>query len=524
MMPETFLAQFGHIADAPNGVQKLRALILDLAVRGKLVEQDPNDEPASELLKRIKVEKENHAKAQRRGGRKYKSEPITEDEIPFALPEGWEWSRFGAVYSLEYGDNLPAVKRSNTGEYPVYGSNGIVGSHFESFVDSPCIVVGRKGSAGALNLSLSDGCCVTDVAYYCVPPRELDIIFSFKLFHTLGLDIMGKGIKPGLNRNEVYGLLLPVPPFAEQKRIVAKVDQLMRLCDRLEAQQKRRVEIQGKATASSLNALVNSADAEAFAANWRRIATRFDHLIDSRKTLKALRATILDLAVRGKLVPQDPNDEPASELLKRIKVEKENHAKAQRRRGRKDKSASLSEDELPFELPDGWEWSRFGEVYLLEYGDNLPAIKRSNTGEYPVYGSNGIVGSHFKSFVNSPCIVVGRKGSAGALNLSLSDGCCVTDVAYYCIPPRELDIIFSFKLFHTLGLDILGKGIKPGLNRNEVYELLIPLPPLAEQKRIVARVDQLMAVCNRLDAQLQVRESTGEKLATSFTHHLLAAA
>jgi type I restriction enzyme S subunit len=200
-------------------------------VRGKLVEQDHNDEPAGELLKRIRAEKSKKGTALSRD---------LPHELPFALPPGWSVAHFGDVYSLEYGDNLPAEKRSNTGEYPVYGSNGIVGSHFECFVRSPCIIVGRKGSAGALNLSLTEGCCVTDVAYYCIPPSGLDLAFSFKMFHTLGLDSLGKGVKPGLSRNEVYVLPIAIPPFAEQHRIVAKVDELMVLCDQLEAALKER--------------------------------------------------------------------------------------------------------------------------------------------------------------------------------------------------------------------------------------------------------------------------------------------
>lgn len=146
------------LAGAPNGIKKLRELILELAVRGKLVPQDPNDEPANELLKRIAEEKARLVAE----GKIKKQKPlagIEEEEKPFELPSGWVWRRFGEVFSLEYGDNLPADKRSNTGEYPVYGSNGVVGTHSNCFVDSPCIVVGRKGSAGALNLCLSTGCC-----------------------------------------------------------------------------------------------------------------------------------------------------------------------------------------------------------------------------------------------------------------------------------------------------------------------------------------------------------------------------
>ncbi len=226
MNPAQLLAHFDRISEAPDAVARLRRFILDLAVRGKLVEQDPEEEPAAELLKRIQVGKTKKAPSHA---------PIVPSGLLFELPPGWAFARFGDVYSLEYGDNLPAEKRTNTGEYPVYGSNGVVGSHFECFVNSPCIVVGRKGSAGALNLSQTNGCCVTDVAYYCTPPSGLDMAFSFKLFHTLGLDALGKGVKPGLSRSEAYLLPIAIPPLAEQHRIVAKVDELMALCDQLKA-------------------------------------------------------------------------------------------------------------------------------------------------------------------------------------------------------------------------------------------------------------------------------------------------
>lgn len=207
--------------------------------------------------------------------------------------------------------------------------------------------------------------------------------------------------------------------------------------------------------------------------------------------------------MQGKLVPQDQKDQPASELLKEIEVERKRLVKEGKIK-KQDALPPIKPEEIPYDVSKGWAWVRFGKIYSLEYGDNLPADKRSNSGEFPVYGSNGIVGTHNVAFVKSPCIVVGRKGSAGALNLSQADGCCVTDVAYYCIPPTGLDLFFSFKLFQTLGLDSLGKGIKPGLNRNEAYELLVAIPPLSEQHRIVAKIDQLMALCDKLRALYRV--------------------
>jgi len=156
------------------GVNKLRDLILELAMRGQLVPQDPDDEPASVVLKNIAKEKVLLAQE----GELPRTEPLSpvrEDEKRFNLPTGWAWIRFGNIFELEYGNNLPEAKRTNTGEYPVYGSNGVVGTHDSYCVDSPCIVVGRKGSAGALNLSLSDRCWVTDVAYSVIPPTGLDL-------------------------------------------------------------------------------------------------------------------------------------------------------------------------------------------------------------------------------------------------------------------------------------------------------------------------------------------------------------
>ena len=327
------------------GIKKLRELILELAVRGKLVPQDPNDEPANELLKRIQTKKP-----------KTLSE-LTLEDYSFQLPAGWVNVSFGNIFFLEYGDNLPAEKRSNTGEYPVYGSNGIVGSHNECFVKSPCIVVGRKGSAGALNLSLTPGCCVTDVAYYCIPPNALDLNYVFKLFQTLKLDSLGKGIKPGLNRNEAYLLQVSIPPLAEQHRIVAKVDELMALCDQMEQQQTDHIAAHQTLVQTLLDTLSQAADAMEFEQAWSRIADHFDTLFTTESSIDQLKQTLLQLAVMGKLVPQDPDDEPACELLTKIAKE---HGKTGKGRTAKNKpEMDLSQKA---NLPVGWEVALFQDI------------------------------------------------------------------------------------------------------------------------------------------------------------------
>ncbi len=349
-----------------TGIKKLRELILELAVRGKLVPQDPSDEPASVLLERIAVEKTRLVKEGKI--KKPKALPeISEEEKPFELPEGWAWIRFGNIYELEYGDNLPQPMRTNSGEYPVFGSNGVVGTHNVPSVYSPCIVIGRKGSAGALNLNDSAGCWVTDVAYSCVPPFGVDIRFAFKQMHTFGLDSLGKGIKPGLNRNEAYVLVVALPPLAEQHRIVAKVDELMALCDQLELRSESQLAAHQTLVETLLATLTDSTDADELAQNWARLSTHFDTLFTTEASIDALKQTIMQLAVMGKLVPQDPSDEPASALLARIAAEKAQLVKEKKIKKEKPLPA-ISEDEKPFELPQGWEWVRLGSLYSFLNG------------------------------------------------------------------------------------------------------------------------------------------------------------
>lgn len=348
------------------GIKKLRELILELAVRGKLVPQDPNDEPASELLKRIAAEKAELVKQ----GKIKKQNPlpeISEDEKPFELPEGWEWVRFGNIYEMEYGDNLPQGKRTNTGEYNVYGSNGVVGTHNVACVNSPCIIIGRKGSAGALNLSLNPGCWVTDVAYSTIPPILMNLNFVYLQFHTLGLDSLGKGIKPGLNRNDAYDLAVAIPPQNEQEHIVLKVNELMVFCDLLEHQSLTSLDAHQQLVESLLITLTDSQNAEELAENWARISQRFDTLFTTEASIDALKQTILQLAVMGKLVPQDPNDEPASELLKRIEQEKAQLMKEGKIKKQKP-LATVSEEEKPFESPEGWKWCRFEDIVDIQSG------------------------------------------------------------------------------------------------------------------------------------------------------------
>jgi type I restriction enzyme, S subunit len=523
------------IAAAPAGIQKLRGLILELAVRGKLVPQDPNDEPASELLKRIA-----------RDG----SPDVGENEQPFAIPDTWKWVRFDALFSLEYGDNLPAPKRTNTGEFPVYGSNGIVGSHSKCCVTQPCIVVGRKGSAGALNLCLHSGCWVTDVAYYCIPPAGIDLGFCFKLFHTLGLDDLGKGIKPGLSRSEAYEIPVAIPPLAEQRRIVAKVDELMALCDRLEAEQTDAGAVHARLVATLLGTLTQSADAADLAANCQRLAEHFDTLFTTEASLDALKQTILQLAVMGKLVPQDPNDEPASELLKRIAKERARLETEGARRKLKP-VLPVGDEEQALSLPSGWKWSRFSayaiDVSTGPFGSMLhqadyvlggiPLVNPSHMIGGRIVPENHVAVAEAKAMelsnyrLQDGDIVMARRGEVGrtALVTRNEDGWLCGTGSFVIRLASEAPRRFIVMLFRAasvrryLGDEAVGTTMV-NLNHGILNNMPVAIPPLAEQHRIVAKVDELMALVDRLKADLAESRTQQERLAATLIETALQAA
>jgi len=235
--------------------------------------------------------------------------------------------------------------------------------------------------------------------------------------------------------------------------------------------------------------------------------------------IKKLRQAILQEAIEGKLtadwrvknpIEKGNPDFDAAALLATIKAEKQKLI-AEGKIKKEKPLAPINPDDVPFALPDGWVWVRLGEIIKMIYGDGLTKINYKTDGKYPVYGSNGIVGYYDEYLTDKRTIIVGRKGSAGALNISNKPS-WTTDVAYYIEEIKNINFYFLHYLLKFLRLEKLGKGIKPGINRNEVYDLIISLPPLAEQNVIVERVDRLLASVNALEQQVQERKTYAEQL------------
>ena len=362
---------------SPHGMKKLRELILELAVRGKLVPQDPNDEPASLLLEKIAKEKARLIKE----GKIKKQKPfpkIGEDERPFGLPVGWEWTRLGNVIEFVNGFAFKSSDFSNTGVGIVKIGDiqsGKIVTASMSRVDKAVVadlddsLMVNKGemliamsgaTTGKLGFNTTSEVFyinqrVGKISPYCFQIRFLYYPLTTKIAENLAKS-MGSAI-PNLSTAQIKDIVFALPPLAEQHRIVAKVDELMALCDQLEQQQTDNNATHQTLVETLLATLTNAADQREFAEAWERIANHFDTLFTTEQSLDHLKQTILQLAVMGKLVPQDPNDEPASILLEKIAREKARLIKDGKIKKQKPLTV-IAEDEMPFKLPKGWHFIR----------------------------------------------------------------------------------------------------------------------------------------------------------------------
>ncbi|HCL5072675.1 TPA: restriction endonuclease subunit S [Salmonella enterica] len=367
------------------GIKKLRELILELAVRGKLVPQDPNDEPASELLKRIAAEKAELVKQ----GKIKKPKPlpeISEEEKPFELPEGWEWVQISEI-GHDWGQKTPD-------EDFTYIDVGSINKEY-GIIEEPSILSAKDAPSRARKIVQKGTVIYSTVRPYLLNIAIIESVFSpepiastaFAIIHPYTamnanfiyyylrspvfinyVESCQTGVAyPAINDKQFFSGIIAVPPSSEQARITKKIKELMSLCDQLEQHSLTSLDVHQQLVETLLTTLTDSQNADELAENWARISEHFDTLFTTEATIDALKQTILQLAVMGKLVPQDPNDEPASELLKRIAQEKAQLVKDGKIKKQKP-LPPISDEEKPFELPDGWEWCLFEDVVDIQSG------------------------------------------------------------------------------------------------------------------------------------------------------------
>lgn len=544
------------------GIKKLRELILELAVRGKLVPQDPNDEPASELLKRIAAEKAELVKQ----GKIKKQKPlpeISEEEKPFELPEGWEWVTFSHL-GYFFGGKTPSKMKDEYwgGTIPWVTpkdmkTNLIVDS--EDKVTPLALEDGlTKVSPGSILFVARSGILrrifpVAITSIECTVNQDIKVLSPFFSDISYYILLMMNGFERYIIENltktgtTVESLLFEdfishpfmIPPFAEQNRILSTVKKLMSLCDQLEQQSLTTLDAHQQLVETLLGTLTDSQNAEELAENWARISEHFDTLFTTEASVDALKQTILQLAVMGKLVPQDPNDEPASELLKRIAQEKAQLVKEGKIKKQKP-LPPISDEEKPFELPEGWEWCRLNDISSkitdgdhktpprIAEGYKLLSAKNIRDG-YLDYNNCDYISAIDYEKSRERCLpekgdllIVSVGGTIGRSSLikDCSDFALVRSVAIIkplLIEPEYLKLTMDSKLLQSMIHSHKRGGAQPCLYLGEISKFLFPTPPLAEQRNIVNKVSILMEKCRFLFLGLQSAQQTQLHLADALT-------
>ena len=561
------LSNLNLLATAPGGVARLRELILTLAVQGKLLPQDPQDEPARVLLQAIRAEKDR-LMAEGKIKRDKPLAAIAEDEKPFEVPVGWEWARLDeisvAIIDCPHSTATFVSKGLlciDTNSF----KNGKLLPHKLRYVDEVTftkriarlqpqpgdLVFAREGSVGE-SVILPDGVVA------CLGQRVMLFRFSEKVSNEfVRLVISSKGFLDNLltlhkgigakhvNVGDMRLAVMTLPPLPEQTRIVTRVEELMRLCDALESKGQLEAAQHAQLVSTLLATLTDSATPAALRENWQRIAHHFDLLLDRPQAVDALEQTILQLAVRGLLVPQDPAEEPARVLLQAIRAEKDRLIAAGQLK--RDKPLPpVAPDEQPFALPVGWEWTRMGDlvngseagwsptcvgsprrsgfwgvlkVSAVSWGafdananKELPA-DLSPRPEYEVKDGDFLISRANTEELVARSVVVGNAEP----RLMLSDKIIRLDVS------RQMSRMFlnlcnnapharSHYITNASGTSSSMKNV----SREVVLKTPIPLPPLPEQARIVARVEALRGLCADLRQRLAASQRTQAQLAEAL--------
>jgi type I restriction enzyme S subunit len=554
MNVETFFEKFEMLADAPDAVGKMRALVLHLAFHGSLVPQSAKDEPASTLLNRSRAQM-TEMMEKGRAKREKPAAPITKEDAPFSVPAGWTWCRLvdagqftnGVAFKpSEWGSvGRPIIRIQNlSGRNPEY--NRTTGKfNSDVLVQDGDILVSWSATLDAF-VWRGEEAVLNQHIFRVLPAPLADKTFLYWLLKWVIRQLAESDHAHGLvmshiNRGPFLAHPIPLPPLAEQKRIVAKVDELMALCDRLEAQQAER---KARHTPLTRAALARFAESPTPA----NLEYLFHPSYDVAPA--ELRQSILSLAVQGTLVPQEPTDEPAAELL--AKVERDRARLAKESGVRLPKNVPpLTADHYPHDVPDTWKWSRIGHLALvIDYGTSQKAD--GDSAKVPVYRMGNIAGGrlvdeHLKYvdstiddlpglYLKTNDILFNRTnsyelvGKAG-IYTGLDD---VATFASYLIRIR-LPGTLLFPPFYSIAMnapyyrrtqiepEIVQQCGQANFNGTKLAATVVPVPPLAEQRRIVAKVNQLMALVDQLEAQRAAAHDTGERLMNAIVAELTSA-
>ena len=461
--------------------EQLKASILQYAIQGKLVEQRPEEGTGAELYKQMHEEIKTLEK--KKVFKTKDSSAITEDEKIFDIPDSWKWVRLGEILNIESGKGLTA-KQMRQGDIPVFGGNGITGYHDEALVEKETVVIGRVGFyCGSVHVT-PQRAWVTDNAFITIyPENSIDREYLVHMLRHMNLGQNSNATaQPVVSGKKIYPMLFPLPPFAEQKRIVAKIEELLPYVDRYAAAYEKM---------EQLNA----------------------------KFPEDMKKSILQYAIQGKLVEQSPEEGTGEELYRQIQIEKQRLIKEGRIKKEKP-LAEIAEDEVPFDIPENWKWVRWGDLsFSIQYGYNAPA---KSTGRIKMVRisdiQNGKVIWETVPFCDineaeiqtyllaTNDILFARTGGTVGKSYIVKE--IPEDAIYagYLIRTRYSDTLCPEYLYYFMQTQLYWTQLRngtiataqPNCNGQTLSKMILPLPPLAEQRRIVAKLEEILPLCERL--------------------------
>lgn len=536
------------------GIRKIRQLIMDLAIQGKLVKANPTDSNVEVLIDNIK----NHKRTFLADNKKIKeivSRKIDFNDLPFLIPTHWAWVRFGEVTINRDAERIPlstTVREQRKGSFDYYGASGIIDYVDDYLFDKTLLLIGEDG-ANLLSRS-------TPIAFFAagkywvnnhahvIDGYSEDFLNYLKLFiNAIDLSPYVTGTaQPKMNQAKMNDILVALPPLEEQKRIVSKVDELMQLCDQLEEQQSLSSEAHDQLVDTLLNVLTNSSDPDEFQQNWQRISENFDLLFTTEYSIEQLKQTILQLAVMGKLVKQDPNDEDVNFLLKRIEINKNERVKS--KEIQKPKVISV-EQSLKFDIPQNWKKVLLNDIAFvtkLAGFEYTKYMKLADSGEVPVIRAQNV--KPFELNENSlkyidletsqllqRCALDRKSLLMTFIGAGIGDVCVFNKEQRYHLAPNVAkiepfaDTNINYLLIFLNGIwgkDEIFKSLKataqPSISMATIREIWLPLPPLTEQNRIVEKVNELFSIIDKLQTLQGKLQKTKLHLADTLVTNALS--
>ena len=464
----------------------LRQSVLQAAMQGKLTTQKAEDGDARDLLREIRAEKEKLVK-EKKGKKEKPLAPLTDEEIPFGIPENWVWCRLGEIITLVSGQDFSPHQYSDTVQegFPYITGASNFGNHSiieNRWTKTPRCIVSRgdlllvcKGSGyGRMMICNLTSAHIARQIMGIRQNNNVDVQFIL-LFLESNFDILkrfGQGVIPGISRGDVLNMQFPLPPLPEQRRIVARVEALMKEIDKLEQTEKELEAIKA-----------------AFPAD--------------------MKASLLQAAMQGKLTEQKAEDGDARGLLRAIREEKEKLVKEKKIKKEKPLTP-IGDEEIPFDIPENWVWCRLGDCIKLLSGQDLTPDKYNASGKGTIYitGASNIEDGRItvnrwtefpRAIAHKGELLITCKGTIGEMCFLNIDK---VHIARQIMSIKE--ILVDIKYVHIFLLSYVNtlkgnaKSMIPGIDRKNVLNALFPLPPLSEQQRIVEKLDQLLPLCDSL--------------------------